>query len=109
LKSVSDKSAGKAQAKQAGAIKGALSRSAARVGGSRLTSSPRGAVSAKPQGRFRTFFREVRVEMGKVTWPPRRELVQATGVVILAVAIAGAFIGLFDFIWNVVVRAVGLG
>ena len=38
---------------------------------------------------MRTFFREVRVEMSKVTWPPRKELITSTGVVIVAVIIAG--------------------
>jgi preprotein translocase SecE subunit len=108
-KIVSDKSAGKTQTKQVGALKGVLSRSSSRVQASRPTTAPRGAVSAKPHGRAWTFFREVRIEMSKVTWPPRKELLQATGVVVVAVIIAGVYIGVFDFIWNVIVRAVGLG
>jgi preprotein translocase SecE subunit len=47
--------------------------------------------------------------MSKVTWPPRKELLASTGVVIIAVVIAGVYIGVFDFIWNVIVRSVGLG
>jgi preprotein translocase SecE subunit len=47
--------------------------------------------------------------MSKVTWPPRRELLQATGVVIIAVVIAAVYIGVFDFIWNALVQVVGLG
>lgn len=108
-KIVSDKSGGKAQAKEVTGLRSALSRSTSRVAASRPTSSPRGAVSAKPHGRVRTFFREVRIEMSKVTWPPRKELLQATGVVIVAVIIAGVYIGVFDFIWNIIVRSVGLG
>ena len=108
-KIVSDKSAGKTQTKQVGALKSVLSRSSSRVQASRPTTAPRGAVSAKPHGRARTFFREVRIEMSKVTWPPRKELLQATGVVVVAVIIAGVYIGVFDFIWNVIVRAVKLG
>ncbi|OFW60807.1 MAG: preprotein translocase subunit SecE [Actinobacteria bacterium RBG_16_64_13] len=75
----------------------------------RPTSAPRGAVSAKPHGRIRTFFREVRIEMSKVTWLSRKDLIQATAVVVIAVVIAGVYIGVFDFIWNIIVRAVGLG
>ncbi len=108
-KSVSDKSAGGTEAKQAGAVKGALSRSSSRVSAAKPSSAPRGTVSTKPHGRLRTFLREVRIEMSKVTWPPRKELISSTGVVILAVAIAGVYIGIFDFIWNVIIRAVGLG
>ena len=108
-KIVSDKSAGKTQIKQSGALKGALSRSSSRVAAARPTASPHGTVSTKPHGRIWTFLREVRIEMSKVTWPPRKELLQATGVVIIAVVIAAVYIGVFDFIWNVIVRAVGLG
>jgi preprotein translocase subunit SecE len=110
-KATSDKKksrTGKGPAKQAGSLKVALPRSAARAE-DRHSATPRGAVSAKPVGRVRTFFREVRVEMKKVTWPTRKELLKSTGVVIVAVVIAAVFIGVFDYIWSVVVNAVGLG
>jgi preprotein translocase subunit SecE len=111
-KKTSDKrksAARKAQQKpQAGLLKAALPHPAARAE-DRHSATPRGAVSAKPVGRIRTFFREVRVEMKKVTWPTRKELLKSTGVVIVAVVIAAVFIGVFDYIWSVVVNAVGLG
>jgi preprotein translocase subunit SecE len=107
-KNASDNSESKAQAKSGG-TKSALSRSAARVAAARPSSAPRGSVVTKPAGRIRTFFREVKVELSKVTWPPRKELITSTGVVIVAVIIAGVFIGVFDFIWNIIVRSVGLG
>lgn len=108
-KTVIDKSAGKVQAKPAGGLKSAFSRSSSRVSAARATAAPRGAVSVKPQGRLRTFFREVRVELTKVTWPSRKELLTATAVVIVAVVIAAVYIGVFDFIWNIIIRSVGLG
>jgi preprotein translocase subunit SecE len=96
----------KAPAKQSsGGIKNPFSRSSS----AKQTAGPRGTVATKPQGRLRTFLREVRVEMSKVTWPPRKELITSTGVVLLAVVIAGVYIGVWDFIWNLIVRAVGLG
>ncbi len=99
---------GKAPAKHAGKLKGALSRSSAR-GEDKHSATPRGAVSFKPAGRARTFFREVRIEMKKVTWPPRKELIKSTGVVIVAVTIAAVFIGLFDALWNYLIGVSGLG
>ncbi len=108
-KTASDKSTGKAQANEAGGLRGAFSRSSSRVAAARPTAAPRGAVSVKPHGRIRTFLREVRIEMSKVTWPPRKELLQATAVVIIAVIVAGVYIGVFDFIWSIIVRSVGLG
>jgi len=46
------------------------------------------------------FLREVRVEMGKVTWPSREELIQSTLVVLIAVTVAGAFIAVLDAIFS---------
>lgn len=63
-----------------------------------------------PKGnRLRRFLREVKVEMSKVTWPGRAEVVQATSVVIVAVVIAAAYIGALDFIWSSIVKLVRLG
>jgi preprotein translocase subunit SecE len=99
---------GKAPAKQSsGGIKNPFSRSSS--ANSKQTTGPRGTVTTKPHGRLRTFLREVRVEMSKVTWPPRKELITSTGVVLVAVIIAGVYIGVWDFVWNLIVRAVGLG
>ena len=110
-KTVSGKTSGtksKAPAKQTGKLAGALSRPGSHAE-DKHSASPRGAVSAKPVGRVRTFFREVRVEMKKVTWPTRKELIKSTGVVILAVVIAAVFIGVFDYAWAKLIDVVGLG
>jgi preprotein translocase subunit SecE len=73
------------------------------------SAAPRGTVSTKPAGRVRTFFREVRIEMKKVTWPPRNELIKSTGVVIVAVAIAAVFIFAFDRLWIFLVDITNMG
>jgi preprotein translocase subunit SecE len=52
------------------------------------------------------FLRDVRVEMGKVTWPTRQDLVQSTIVVLVAVAIAAAFTGVCDFVFSEFVKRV---
>ena len=54
--------------------------------------------------RTSTFLREVRSEMGKVTWPSARELKGQTLVVIIAVLVIAAFIGLVDLILNQTIR-----
>ncbi len=48
--------------------------------------------------RITKFLREVRVELRKVAWPNRKELVNFTIVVIVAVLIVAAFIGVVDFV-----------
>jgi preprotein translocase subunit SecE len=44
------------------------------------------------------FFKEVRVELGKVTWPSREELIGSTIIVIVLSLIMSAYIGLLDFL-----------
>jgi len=42
------------------------------------------------------FFREVRVEMKKVTWPSRKETIASTSVVLVAVFLVGFYLGIVD-------------
>lgn len=42
------------------------------------------------------FLREVRIELRKVTWPTRKELMQSTVVVLVAVAIMAAYTFVLD-------------
>lgn len=51
------------------------------------------------------FLREVRLELSKVTWPSREELIQSTIVVLVAVVIAGIYIAFFDEIFSRVINA----
>ena len=43
------------------------------------------------------FLREVRVELGKVVWPSRREAFKLTGIVIIFSLIVALFLGAVDF------------
>jgi len=52
------------------------------------------------------FFRDVRAEMGKVSWPSRKDLVQSTLVVLVAVAIAATYVGVIDFAFQKFVNVV---
>ncbi|HKI83262.1 MAG TPA: preprotein translocase subunit SecE, partial [Candidatus Krumholzibacteria bacterium] len=50
--------------------------------------------------RFGEFLKEVRVELGKITWPTRAELKESTIVVIASAALLTVFIGVVDQIFN---------
>jgi preprotein translocase SecE subunit len=52
------------------------------------------------------FFREVRVELTKVSWTSRKELIGATGIVLFATAILTAYIGVLDFVLSKAVSLV---
>ena len=45
---------------------------------------------------IKTFFNDVKLEMGKVSWPTRNELVSSTIIVLVSLTILSLFIGICD-------------
>ena len=111
----SDKAGARRKAKEASAKPKAKAAAAkARTGGLRgrvasaqqKSAKPaKGAAKAPRERKAFKFFREVKVELSKVTWPTREELIQSTIVVVVAVLIAGIFIEIFDLIFSKLVSA----
>ena len=56
--------------------------------------------------RIANFFSEVTVELKKVSWPTKNELIGSTTVVIISVAIMAFYIGICDFIFSKVIHLV---
>jgi preprotein translocase subunit SecE len=54
--------------------------------------------------KIKLFFEEVRVELQKVTWSTREELVGSTSVVLATMFILSTFIGFADFICSFFLR-----
>jgi preprotein translocase subunit SecE len=52
------------------------------------------------------FIREVRVELKKVTWPSRKEVIGSTAVVIVASFVVAFFLGFIDLILQRLLGAV---
>lgn len=48
-------------------------------------------------GKASQFFREAKMELKKVKWPTRKELLASTAVVIVLTLIIALFLGLVDF------------
>lgn len=57
-------------------------------------------------GTWIQFFREVRVELGKVTWPSRKQTIGSTAVVIIFVFMIALFLGVVDFGLSNIVRLI---
>ena len=56
------------------------------------------------------FFRPVRQEAKKITWPTRKEVTQVTTIVLIIVALAAAFFFVVDVVLAAAVKLVlGLG
>jgi preprotein translocase subunit SecE len=52
------------------------------------------------------FFREVKIELKKVTWPTRKQTTGTTIVVIIFVFVVAAFLGFFDYSLSKLVQVV---
>jgi preprotein translocase subunit SecE len=93
-----DDDTGKPAPASAGASsRGGASRAARARPGPQSREPKRGSVTKSvQQGKMRRLFTEVVAELRKVSWPNRTQLLQATIVVIVAVAVIAAFLGLAD-------------
>ncbi len=56
--------------------------------------------------RVKSFFDGVRIEIGKVTWPTRKETMATTGVVIVIVVLVSLYLGVCDIILSKLMRLV---
>ncbi len=53
---------------------------------------------------IKQFLREFRIEMKKVSWPTRKEIVASTGVVLFVVLLVSFYLGAADLIFSKVLR-----
>jgi preprotein translocase subunit SecE len=56
--------------------------------------------------KFVNFLNEVKLEMGKVSWSTRDELVGSTIVVLVSLAILSIFIGICDVVLSTLVNVI---
>ena len=81
-------------------------------GGRAVATAPGGAGQPAPadapreRGRFRKFLRACWAELQRVQWPDRRQVGQATAVVLGFVLIAGTYLGLLDAVFQRFVDAI---
>jgi len=64
--------------------------------GADLQSVPKSKISCTMLDKLKEFFREVRVEIKKVVFPTKDELIGSTWVVIITVLIISMFLGIVD-------------
>jgi preprotein translocase subunit SecE len=65
-----------------------------------------GVPTRKGGGRFVSFLRASWAELQRVQWPDRRQVAQATGVVIGFVIVAGLYLGVADWVAKQIVNAI---
>jgi len=54
--------------------------------------------------RFVNYLKETRAEMAQVSWPSRKETINLTIVVVVVSLVTAAFLGLFDYIFSLVLQ-----
>ena len=65
---------------------------------------------AKKPGLFKkmgSFFKEYRSEMKKVVWYPRKHVIRDTGIVVAALVVCGAIIGVLDLLFTKLILLLG--
>jgi len=64
-------------------------------------------------GKLKKFFREVRNEIKKITWPTKKQLFAASSAVMVILVVTGFYFGLLDLIFSNItswlIKALGLG
>jgi preprotein translocase subunit SecE len=75
-------------------------------GGRRAASTAVSAPREGPGSRLVHFLQGSWRELQRVQWPDRRQVMQATGVVIGFVIVAGAFLGVADFVATKIVKLI---
>ena len=60
----------------------------------------------RQRGRVLTFLRHSADELRRVQWPDRRQVGQATAVVLGFVVVAGGYLGLLDALWKPLIEAI---
>jgi preprotein translocase subunit SecE len=106
----SDKGGGKSSDKGGAKPSGRSGRPNERKSGKPAKAPAKGRPAARPAARsgrekrsLRKFIHEVRVELGKVNWPDRADLMQSTLVVLVAVLIAAVYVAGLDAVFSEVV------
>jgi preprotein translocase subunit SecE len=56
--------------------------------------------------KFSAFFKDIKLEMVKVSWPTKDELIGSTAIVLISLAILSAFIGICDIILSKIVNII---
>ena len=59
----------------------------------------------RQRGRVINFLVQVWAELRRVQWPTRSQVTQATAVVVVFCLIAGAYLGIWDYVFNKLIKA----
>jgi len=64
-----------------------------------------GKEKLKLGAKIKKFFKDYRSEMKKIVWPTRPQVIQNTGIVLVAIIFVAAIVGVLDLIFGLGVKA----
>jgi preprotein translocase subunit SecE len=56
--------------------------------------------------KIKQFLKEFRIEMKKVSWPSRKEIIASTWVVLIVVIVMSFYLGLADLVFSKLLRII---
>jgi len=68
--------------------------------------APKAERKPRRHGRVVNFLRQVWAELRRVQWPDRAQTTQATAVTIVFCFVAGAYLGIWDFLFGKLIKAI---
>ena len=60
-------------------------------------------------GKIRRFIADTVAELGRCTWPSRQQLLESTGLVVVAIAVLAVFVAGVDEVARILIRLVTVG
>ena len=66
-----------------------------------------GKEKMKLGARIKKFFRDYKSEMKKIVWPSRSQVIQNTGVVLVAIIFIAAIVGVLDLLFGLGINVLG--
>ncbi len=70
--------------------------------------TPKGSSGSNAEKPFdlKEYFKGVRQEWSKITWPPRTQVIAETGVVLVVVTLFSLFVFVIDKVFQLVIQAI---
>jgi len=63
-------------------------------------------TSAVADNRITRYFKEVRAEIRKVTWPSRQEVLRLSTIVVIVMVVMSAFMAIIDYAFSRLMQAI---
>jgi len=64
--------------------------------------------AVKKTRKLGNYFKEVKIELKKVSWPSKNEIISSTVIVLFLTVIFSVFIGGFDYLFTIILKLISV-